>query len=284
MPRTVLVTGSSSGLGRATAELFHRVGWNVAATARDPGAWRGASSERLLPLALDVTDPVSVTTAFEQAVERFGGLDGVVNVAGIGLLGPFETSTEDDARLVFETNTFGPVRVMREAVPHLRSSGGVLVNVTAGSALTAEPLTGLYNASKAALDVLSESLRYELAAQGIAVRLVEPGFVPTTDFAAKVFAAASQRDVPLEYRDYVQQRTASFDSAEPPSFTTAEEVADAVLEAATDRTHRLRWTLGGDLAERLRMRHETSEAEYDAWTWREFAPTPDPTTTPRSTT
>lgn len=269
MTATVLVTGASSGVGAATVRTFHAAGWNVVATMRRPDG--APPSDRLLVQALDVTDPASVGAALDAAVGHFGGLDAVANVAGIGWLGPFETMSDDDVRRVFETNTFGPLEVMRRAVPHLRArGGGTVVNVTAGSALVPEPLTGVYSASKAALDTLTESVRYELAAQNVAVRLVEPGFLPATGFAGKVFAAMGE--VPSEYREYVDRRTASFDAAVSVAFATPDDVARAVLDAATDRTHRLRRPLGGDLAERLRRRHETSEAEYDAWTWQQFGP------------
>jgi NAD(P)-dependent dehydrogenase (short-subunit alcohol dehydrogenase family) len=274
MTRTVLITGCSSGFGKAAATKFHDRGWNVVATMRDPGDWDGGSSDRLLTHALDVTDPASIRSAFDAGVARFGSVDAVVNVAGIGLFSVFETTTDETARSVFETNLFGPIEIMRVAIPHLREhGGGRIVNLTSASSIVPEPLMGIYNASKAALDNLTETLRLELSPQNIVLKLIEPGFVPTTRLVEKAQANAPVLTiVPSEYEAYVNQRMAVFSSEFPVELATPEDVADAILASVNDETGQLRWVVGADQAERMHMRHETSEAEYNDWTWSQLGP------------
>ncbi len=272
MTRTAFLTGCSSGFGKATAVRFHEAGWNVVATMRDPADWDGPTSERLLVHALDVVDPASIRTAFDAAVTHFGSVEVVANIAGVGLFSVFETTTDKAAREVFEVNLFGPIEVMRVAIPHLREhGGGRIVNLTSASSIVPEPLMTVYNASKAALDNLTEALRLELGPQDIVLTLVEPGLVPTTRLVEKAWAAAPDLVIPPEYQSFVQERMDQFSS---PTMTlaTPEDVAEAVLESATDDTGRLRWVVGADQTERMRMRWETSEAEYEQWSWREFGP------------
>ncbi|MGH3500162.1 MAG: SDR family oxidoreductase [Nocardioidaceae bacterium] len=280
MSNIAFITGSSSGFGRATAEAFHKAGWSVAATmlADDVDGFLsewGPETDRLLALPLDVTDSESIEAALTAASARFGGIDLVANIAGVGMFLPFEATTSSDVARVFETNTFGPIELMRRAIPHLRArGGGTIVNLTAGSAVVPEPLMTVYNASKAALDNLSEALRYELATQGIAVRVIEPGFVPTTGFVQKASEAAAERGIPKEYQAYVDQRLASFGAADMP-LATAIDVARVIVDAANDSSRRLRYVVGGDQAERMRIWRSSSEAEYDEWGWQQFGPTAD---------
>jgi NAD(P)-dependent dehydrogenase (short-subunit alcohol dehydrogenase family) len=175
---------------------------------------------------------------------------------------------------VFETNLFGPIEIMRVAIPHLREhGGGRIVNLTSASSIVPEPLMGIYNASKAALDNLTETLRLELSPQNIVLKLIEPGFVPTTRLVEKAQTNAPVLTiVPPEYEAYVNQRMAFFNSEFPVELATPEDVADAILASVNDETGQLRWVVGADQAERMHMRHETSEAEYNDWTWRQFGP------------
>jgi len=214
------------------------------------------------------------TSAFDASVARFGSVDAVVNVAGIGLFSVFETTTDETARSVFETNLFGPIEIMRVAIPHLREhGGGHIVNLTSASSIVPEPLMGIYNASKAALDNLTETLRLELSPQNIVLKLIEPGFVPATRLVEKAQANAPVLTIVTpEYEAYVNQRMAFFNSESPVELATPEDVAEAILASVNDETGQLRWVVGADQAQRMHMRHETSEAEYNDWTWRQFAP------------
>lgn len=151
MTKTVFTTGSSSGFGQATVATFHAAGWNVVATMleRSVEDFRNTwdqDDDRLLVLPLDVTDSGAIESALDAAANHFGGIDVVVNVAGFGMLHPFEATTEHDIQLLFDTNCFGPMSLMRQAIPYLRSrGGGSIVNLTSGSAVVPEPLMSVYN-------------------------------------------------------------------------------------------------------------------------------------------
>lgn len=273
MQKTVLITGSSTGFGRAAARRFLTAGWNVVATMRHADDWKDERPERLLVQPLDVTDSAAITEAFAATQERFGGVDAVLNIAGIGLFSVFETTTTQQIREQFETNTFGPMEIMRQAIPFLRSrGGGHIVNLTSASSTVPEPLMSVYNSSKSALDNLSETIRFELAPQNIVVRIIQPGFVPTTELARKQWESSADLVIPEPYQAYAQQRMQFFQSPPKHTLTTAEDVAEAILESVTDTSNRLRWVVGDDQTERFHMRDETSERAYDAWGWETFGP------------
>ncbi len=263
MTRTVLITGCSSGLGRLTAQHFAAEGWNVVATMRTPppdaaAGYRGG----VLVHALDVTDPASAAAAVQAGVDRFGGLDAVVNNAGVSVLSIFETTPPEAIRRVFDTNVFGVMNVMQAAIPHLRRrGGGAIVNVTSGVGFVAVPLLSLYVASKHAVEGLSESLAYELESQNIRVKLVEPGAMRNTSFSASTRQAASQSPVPAEYKAYFDHALGAM-VRYPFAATPEAAVVAAIYAAATDPSPRLRYPVGPDIDEYARLRWSTSEDEY----------------------
>jgi len=177
--KTWFITGASRGFGHAWAAAALARGDRVAATARSPQALTDlteAYGDRVLTLALDVTDRSAVFAAVSRATERFGSLDVVVNNAGYGLFGMVEETTEDQARAQLETNLFGALWVTQAALPVLRAQGsGHIVQVSSIGGIAAFPTLGLYNASKWALEGLSEALAQEVAPLGLKVTIVEPG-------------------------------------------------------------------------------------------------------------
>ena len=176
---TVLITGCSSGYGLETARHFHAHGWNVIATMRTPREDILPRSERLRVLALDVTKPESIAAA----IEACGPVDVLVNNAGIGVVGVFEATPMATVREVFETNTFGVMAMTQAVLPQLRARrSGVVVNVTSSVTLAPMPLTAAYTASKMAIEGFTGSLAHELEAFNVRVKLVEPGYGPTTRF------------------------------------------------------------------------------------------------------
>src|SRR5688572_7132640 len=177
---TVLITGCSSGYGLETARHFHAQGWNVVATMRTPREDVLPRSDRLRVIALDVTKPESIAAALEAS----GPIDVLVNNAGIGLMGAFEATPMATVRELFETNTFGTMAMTQAVLPQFRARrAGVIVNVTSSVSLAPMPLVGAYKASKDAVEGFSESLTFELAEFGIGIKLVEPGYCPTTRFS-----------------------------------------------------------------------------------------------------
>lgn len=249
MPRTVLITGCSSGIGRATALLFQKKGWNVAATMRAPEKEPELGSlDGVRIFALDVTDPRSVGQAVNGAMEAFGGLDVVVNNAGYGVFGPFQGASPEQIRKVFETNLFGLMEVTRAVIPHLRADGGgALVNVSSMAGLYSLPMISIYAATKFAVEGFTECLYYELDSLGVRVKLVEPGNVETGFVWDPAPLGALQ---PADRDHYGRQIQTVLEFWARPANTkgraTATEVAMAIYKAATDETRQLRYIVGAD--------------------------------------
>ncbi|WP_312164823.1 SDR family oxidoreductase [Phenylobacterium sp.] len=238
--KTVLITGCSSGYGLATARRFHDQGWNVIATMRTPREDILPRSERLRVLRLDVTSPGGIAAAIDAA----GRIDVLVNNAGIGVIGALEATSMAKAREVFETNTFGVMAMTQAVIPQFRlSRSGVIVNVTSSVTLAPMPLASVYTASKMAIEGFTASLEHELRAFGVGVKLVEPGYGPTTRFTQNSDLDLAQA-VPEPYRPFAQPILDAF--ATPALVTTEADVADAVWRAANDTTGQLRYPAGPD--------------------------------------
>lgn len=175
---SILITGCSSGIGRALVEEFAEKGHRVLATARDPDDILDLECPRVQTARLDVTDPRSITSAVETIVEWTGRIDVLVNNAGYALIGPLAELELSDLRAQFETNVIGLIAVTREAVPHMvRQRGGRIVNIGSVSGVTTTPFGGAYSATKAAVHLMSDALRMELARWGIEVVEVQPGSI-----------------------------------------------------------------------------------------------------------
>lgn len=238
--KTVLITGCSSGYGLETARYFHAQGWNVIATMRTPGADILPESERLRVLALDVTKPESITAALEAS----GPIDVLVNNAGIGLFGALEATPMSKIREVFETNTFGVIAMTRAVIPQFRARrSGRVINVTSSATLAPMPLVAVYTASKAAIEGFTESLAHELRDFNIEVRLVEPGYAPSTRFTQNT-DVRMEEVLPEPYLPFAQPILAAF--GQPGLVTTAADVAEVVWHAANDTTGQLRFPAGPD--------------------------------------
>jgi NAD(P)-dependent dehydrogenase (short-subunit alcohol dehydrogenase family) len=237
---TVLITGSSSGYGLETARHFHDQGWNVIATMRTPREDLFARSERMRVLALDVTDPGSIAAALDAA----GPIDVLVNNAGIGLLGAFEATPLATARELFETNTFGVMAMTQAVIPRFRERGsGVVVNVTSSATLAPMPLVAVYTASKTAIEGFTTSLALELEELGVRVKLVEPGYGPSTQFTSNGQARMDGL-ITEPYAPFAQRVMEGFGT--PAVFTREADVAEAVWRAAHDTTGELRFPAGAD--------------------------------------
>mgnify|MGYP001611808041 FL=1 len=197
-------------------------------------------SDRLRVLALDVTEPASIAAAIDAA----GPLDVLVNNAGVGLVGAFEPTPMEMIREVFETNTFGVIAMTQAVIPQFRERrSGAIVNVTSSVTLTPMPLAAVYTASKTAIEGFTGSLALELGSFGVAAKLVEPGYGPTTRFTSNG-ASRMQGLIPAEYEAFAAPIMAAF--GEVSVVTTEADVADGVYRAATDTTGRLRFPAGPD--------------------------------------
>jgi len=245
MAKTVLITGSSTGIGRDTATLFQQMGWNVAATMRRPDQEQElARLPRVICPRLDVTDRESIDEAVAATIDKFGAIDVLVNNAGYAAVGPFEAASPEHIQRQFDTNVFGLMNVTRAVLPHFRERRqGVLINVASIGGRVAFPLWSLYHATKWAVDGFTESLHYELRPFGIRVRLIEPGPIKT-DFYTRSMDVASSTGMP-DYDAFASGTLARMNAAGmrgvPPS-----HVARTIYRAATSPGHRLRYA--SDLA------------------------------------
>ncbi len=260
--KTILITGASTGIGRATALLFQQAGWNVAATMRDPSRERElAALPNVLVQALDVTDQASIEAAVKATVSRFGALDVLLNNAGYGLFGPLEAVTPEQLERQYRTNVFGPVQTMQAALPHLRASRGVIINVSSIGGRVSFPFNSLYHGTKFALEGISESLAIELAPQGVRVKIVEPGGVKT-DFAGRSLDVMSLPGLDL-YDASLKSIMAVFaDPARRVDYSEPMDIARVIHEAATDASPRLRYLAGKDAIAMATHRAGISDEEH----------------------
>ncbi|MBT9599515.1 MAG: oxidoreductase [Vitreoscilla sp.] len=239
-----LVTGASSGIGQATAELLASAGYTVYGTSRRGGSASGRSFEML---TLDVTSDASVEDAVTQLMQREGRIDLLVNNAGFGVApaGAEESSTEQ-AQSIFDTNFFGIVRMTRAVLPHMRRQGaGRIINIGSVLGLLPMPYGALYAATKHAIEGYSESLDHELRTRGIRVSVIEPAYT-NTPFDANFMQPDAKLEAYREVRAAVSQRVKEvMATADQPGV-----VAEIVLKAAVAARPRLRYAAGG-LAGRL---------------------------------
>lgn len=262
--RAVLITGTSSGLGRSCVESFAARGWNVIATMRDPS--RGPdfrTAGNVTVLRLDVTDPDSIATAVAAGVECYGGVDVLLNNAGCGISGVFEGLPAAAEEHAFAVNLFGPMRMIRAMLPHFRErGGGTIVNVTSAAGVFGLPATAIYTASKFALEGFSEALSYELLSQNIVVKIVEPGGMAGTRFVENA-ADWNRRCLPIgSYAGFAASTARMFAAMGSRPATPVRLVADRIFEAATDETDRLRYFPTEDVRPLLELRRGSSEEAF----------------------
>lgn len=243
---TVLITGCSSGIGRETARLFHEEGWTVYATARDPEDIADLEALGCETAALDVTDDGQIQRLVKRIVENEGRLDCLVNNAGYGQVGPVEDVPPEKVQAQFDVNVFGPHRLIRAVLPHMRErEEGRIVNVSSIAGRVATPGMGVYNGSKFALEAMSDALRAEVAPFGVDVVLVEPGPVDTgfADRAAEE-AEAFERSEDAYPAIYRMLDDTDAVGGGGPFAVRARTVAEAIYEGASVPTPDVRYPVG----------------------------------------
>lgn len=267
--QTILITGASSGIGKATATHFQAQGWNVIATMRSPDKETELNAlDNVLVIRLDVTDEASIGAAITAGLERFGAIDALVNNAGYGAYGPLEAFSMDGIRRQFDTNVMGLLATTKMVLPHMRAAkSGTIVNISSIGGKMTFPLGALYHGTKFAVEGISEALHYELNAIGVRMKIVEPGMIKT-DFGGRSFDF--QNDESLEeYQSIVAALMASFasvgDQASEPGV-----VASVIWSAVTDGTNQLRYTAGDDAAELMANRKALDDATFMAGIGKQF--------------
>lgn len=237
MQKTVLITGVSSGIGQATAAALAAAGYRVFGGARSPE--KVAPSPGVELVRMDVADDEQVRLAVEAVLNAAGRIDIVINNAGVSLVGPVEAASDSEAQALFDTNLFGPLRVMRAVLPAMRAQkSGLIVNVSSVLGFLPAPFMGLYASSKHALEGLSESLDHEVREFGIRVMLVEPNFTSTS---LDTNAQQSQTQIPA-YADQLANTIAAIETQVGNG--TAPAAVAARIAAAITGTYRMRHPAG----------------------------------------
>lgn len=271
--KTILITGASSGIGKAAAVAFAERGWNVVATMRNPAAGADlAERGNVLVTRLDVADPASIPAAIEAGIERFGGIDILLNNAGTNLAGAFEELSPEQVQEIYNVNVFGVMEVTRAILPHFRSRrAGIVANLTSAAGLVAFPLQSLYVSTKHAVEGFSESLAYELLPLGITVKLIEPGLVRTR-MTEGFERYEGNANAIADYEAFTTQTMQVWEGMMSASMTPAEVAAERIYDALTDGTSRLRYVVTDDVAPLVEMKHSTPNEEFVAHLRSMFVP------------
>jgi len=262
MAKTIFITGASRGFGKLWAEAFLERGDQVIATARDLSALNDLKIKydaHILPLQLDVNDRAAGFATIKKAKEHFGSIDVLINNAGYGLFGTVEEATEEQARQQIETNFFGLLWLTQAVIPIMREQGhGHIIQVSSMAGLFAAPTLGLYNASKFAVEGVSESLAAEVKGFNINVTLVEPNGY-TTDWAGSSAAQTTAKPAYDGVRAAFQSRiTDDF-------FGNPEATIPAILKLIDSNNPPLRLFLGKKAYPMIKHAYEGRFAEWDAW-------------------
>lgn len=267
MSKTIVITGASSGIGKATAKHFHEKGWNVVATMRNIND--GAD---LLPLdnvlvtRLDVTDEASIREAVAASVEKFGAIDVLVNNAGYGAGGPFEATPMAKVKRQFDVNVFGLLATTLAVLPTMRQQkSGTIVNISSVGGRVVFPLFSLYHGTKWAVEGITESLQYELDPLGIKLKIVEPGAI-ATDFAGRSLDFNNDESL-TEYQGVVNALMNAM-----PDMVGNASPASKVAEVIDEAIHgdKLRYLVGEDAEQMMQARNTLSDEEYLQMTQERF--------------
>jgi NAD(P)-dependent dehydrogenase (short-subunit alcohol dehydrogenase family) len=263
---TWLITGCSTGLGRALAEAVIAAGHDAVVTARDAGRvadLADGATDRVLALPLDVTDPGQVTSAVRQAEEKFGGIDVLVNNAGYGYRAAVEEGDEPDVRQLFETHFFGAVAMIKAVLPGMRARrSGTIVNISTIGVQIMPMGSGYYAASKAALEAMSGALHAELKPLGISVTVVEPGAF-RTDFAGRSLTQSST--VIDDYADTAGKRRKEHDTAHGSQPGDPTKAAQAIITAVESKEPPAFLLLGTDALATYRRLATARLAAIQEW-------------------
>ena len=257
--KTIFVTGASSGLGRATAKLFASRGWRVIASMRDPKKEKElGDTSGITLMALDVTDPHQIENVAEQVVTS-GGVDVVFNNAGYGLAGALEGLTDEQILRLVNTNMLGTIRTTKAFLQHFREKrAGLFINTTSLGGLVAFPFNSIYHATKWAIEGWSESMAFELNQFGIGIKTIEPGGI-RTDFFTRSLDTGRHPAYDALVNKFMGMIS---DPKQMATYSTPEQIADVVYEAATDGKDQLRYVAGADAKSMYAMRLQLGDEAF----------------------
>ncbi len=261
--KRVLITGASSGIGKATANLFLARGYTVIATARRVDRMDDLVKQGAIAISMDITDESSIHAAMIQIKEQFGGIDILVNNAGYGSMGSLEEVSIDEARRQFEVNLFGLGRITQLVIPAMRAQKfGRIINIGSMGGVMTTPFGGWYHATKFALEGYSDILRFETKPLGIDVILIQPGAINSewegiADRSMKETSGAGPYGSEVEKCSNMFKATYRFGSS-------PELVGKAIVKAATTRKPRTRYAVGFGSKQFIFLRRVLSDRMYDA--------------------
>jgi NADP-dependent 3-hydroxy acid dehydrogenase YdfG len=260
MKKTILITGTSSGIGKATAIHFQQKGWNVIATMRTSEKETELNKLENVQLErLDVLDLESIDQAIKNGISSFGKIDAIVNNAGYGAYGPLESFPRENIIKQFNTNVIGLMDVTKAIIPHFRvNKDGVIINISSIGGQITFALGSLYHGTKFAVEGISESLHYEMKEIGVKVKIVEPGMI-ATDFGGRSFDFQAG-----EIADYQPIIGALMKQWQNPDNTSsaASLVAGVIYTAVTDDSEQLRYRAGDDANFLLDSRKKMTDDEF----------------------
>ena len=266
---TVLITGASTGIGKATAIYFQEKGWNVIATMRTPEkAEELKKLDNVLVSRLDVLDLESINQAVKAGIEAFGSIDVLVNNAGYGAYGPLEAMPRESIVRQFNTNVIGLLDVTRALIPHFRANkNGLIINISSIGGKMTFPFGALYHGTKFAVEGITDALIYELESFGAYAKVVEPGAI-ATDFAGRSFDFQNDESL-TEYQPMVQKMFAAFETLLP-NAAPASLAAEVIYTAATDGSSQVRYPVGADAEQLLPARHSMDDVSFRAMIKQQF--------------
>jgi NADP-dependent 3-hydroxy acid dehydrogenase YdfG len=243
--KTVLITGASKGIGKATALLFQRNGWNVAATMRDPEKESDLTVlKNVKCYQLDVTDDDSIRRCLQCVTQDFGNIDVLVNNAGVYTTKPLEMNSENDIHRIINTNIIGTIRMTQMILPYFRSrKEGIIINISSIAGKSTFPFQSLYHTTKWAIEGMSEGLQHELKKLNIKVKIVEPGMVKTNlyDLIQNLSIDNYPADYKNSFKNWHGYLIESFNKGYGPDVT-----GKTIYKAATDQKSKLRYASGSD--------------------------------------
>ncbi len=257
--KAIFITGSSSGLGRAAAKLFASKGWKVIASMRDPKKEKEPGNiSGVTLMALDVTDPHEIESVAEQVIAS-GGVDVVFNNAGYGLAGALEALSDEQIVRLVNTNMLGTIRTTKAFIPHFREKrAGLFINTTSLGGLVAFPFNSIYHATKWAIEGWSESMAFELNQFGIGIKTIEPGGI-RTDFFSRSLDTGQHPAYDALVNKFMGTIT---DPKQMETYSSPEQIAEVVYEAATDGKDQLRYVAGADAKAIYAMRLQLGEEAF----------------------
>ncbi|MFV0566408.1 MAG: SDR family oxidoreductase [Flavobacteriaceae bacterium] len=271
MKKTILITGTSSGIGRTTAKYFQEKGWNVIATIRNNPEEDEALSalDNVLVTKLDVRDSQSMANTVTKGIETFGKIDVLLNNAGYGAFGILEATPEAAIRKQFDVNVIGTLMMTKAVLPHMRyNKNGIIINLSSMAGKATFPMGSLYHGSKFAIEGLTESLRYEFEPVGIKVKLIEPGLM-ATNFGTSSAAININPEL-TEYQNITDKVLSTFgsmnDVASDPILVT-----ETIYKAATDGTNQLRYPIGTDAEGILAARKSMEDNEFSEFVKQQYS-------------